>query len=540
MASPPPERDLVDAAVALARELLARASELQTREERRQQAELDRMLHHPADKATLVRMTDQAFRSRRPWRSVDQLTHILDVQGIPRFFSPLERTLLRGFQTFGSYLPEVAAPLVEGRLQSETANVVLPAEPEALSRHLRARRAEGVRMNLNVLGEALLGEDEARRRLDGYLDALASPDVEIVSVKVSTLFSQIDPIAREATLATLCDRLERLYRAAAAARFRRADGSEAPKFVYLDMEEYRDTSITAEAFVRTLDRPGLVGVSAGMALQAYLPDAFAVQRRVTGWARRRVDAGGAPVTLRLVKGANLEAERVEASIRGWPQAPFRTKRETDASYKRMLRYGLEPDHARAVRLGVASHNLFDLCYALVLAEARGVRDRVQFEMLEGMANHLRRALRERAPDLVLYAPACRREDFVHAIGYLIRRLDENTGPENFLRHAFRLAVDSDEWRALERAFRTSFDAIPGLPDVPRRTQDRRRPPRPPVAADSPAAVCQRAGHRLRAPPPRGLGRVDPRRVARSLRRARGRRAPRDRRTRAPRPPRRGP
>ena len=140
-------------------------------------------------------------------------------------------------------------------------------------------------MNLNFLGEALLGEDEARRRLDGYLDALASPEVEVVSVKISTLFSQIDPIAREHTLAMLCDRLERLYRAAAAARFRRADGSEAPKFVYLDMEEYRDTSITAEAFMRTLDRPGLAGASAGIALQAYIPDAFAVQRRVTAWAR---------------------------------------------------------------------------------------------------------------------------------------------------------------------------------------------------------------------------------------------------------------
>ena len=242
-----------------------------------------------------------------------------------------------------------------------------------------------------------------------------------------------------------------------------------------------------------------------------------------------------------MKGANLEAERVEASIRGWPQAPFQTKRETDANYKRMLRYGLEPDHARAVRLGVASHNLFDLCYALVLAEARGVRDRVQFEMLEGMANHLRRALRERAPDLVLYAPACRREDFVHAIGYLIRRLDENTGPENFLRHAFRLAVDSDEWRALERGVPRLLRRDPGAAG--------RLPPHAGPAAASTAGaprrrslapLRERAGHRLRAAPPRGLGRVDPRRVARALRRARGRRAPRDRRTRAPRPPRRGP
>ena len=475
----------MERAVALARRLQQRAAELQTPQERRQQAELDRMIQHPEDRVTLLRMTDQAFRSRRPWRAADQLTHILDVQGIPRFFSPLDRALLRGFQSFGAYLPGVAMPLVKEKMQSETANVVLPAEPDELHAHLRARREEGVRMNVNFLGEALLGEAEAERRLEGYLAALQDPDVEVLSVKISTLFSQIDPLAREHTLETLCDRLELLYRAAANARFRRADGSQVPKFVYLDMEEYRDLSVTAEAFARTLDRSGMGHVAAGLALQAYLPDSFAVQRRLTAWARRRVDRGGGPITLRVVKGANLEMERVEASLRGWPQAPFRTKRETDANWKRMVRFGVDPDHAQAVRLGLASHNLFELAYGLVLAEARGVAERVQVEMLEGMANHQRRAVFEHTGDLLLYAPAVRRDEFVHAIGYLIRRLDENTGPENFLRHAFRLSVDSEEWRGLERAFRESFHDLGRLGDAPRRTQDRRAPPPPALPDERP-------------------------------------------------------
>jgi RHH-type proline utilization regulon transcriptional repressor/proline dehydrogenase/delta 1-pyrroline-5-carboxylate dehydrogenase len=480
-----PERDLVQQTVQLARRLQERATALQSPQERRQQAELDRMIQHPADKATLVQMTDQAFRSSTPWRSADQLTHILDVQGVPRFFSPLDRTLLRGFQSFGSYLPGVAVPLVKEKMQQETANVVLPAEPEMLGEHLRARYAEGVRMNVNFLGEAVLGEAEAERRLKRYLQALQNPDVEVISIKISTIFSQISTLAREHTLRTLCDRIELLCRAAAKARFRRNDGSESPKLVYMDMEEYRDMSITAEAFMRTLDRPGLEDALAGLALQAYVPDSFATQRRLTEWALRRVDEGGAPITLRIVKGANMEMERVEASLTGWEAAPFQTKRETDANYKRMLRYALEPAHARAVRVGVASHSLFELAYGLVLSEARGVQDCVQFEMLEGMANHQRRALFEEVSDLLLYAPACRREDFIHAIGYLIRRLDENTGPDNFLRHAFKLSVDSDEWRALERDFVAAFDAIDDLPDGPRRIQDRRQPPASRQEADRP-------------------------------------------------------
>jgi hypothetical protein len=187
------------------------------------------------------------------------------------------------------------------------------------------------------------------------------------------------------------------------------------------------------------------------------------------------------VTIRIVKGANMEMERVEASIKGWPQAPYRSKLETDANYKRMLRYGMYPERLEAVQLGVASHNLFDLAYAMVLAVATHSIDRVQFEMLEGMANHQRRAVLELSQRLLLYAPACYREEFINAIGYLIRRLDENTGPDNFLRHAFKISVGSSTWQRLENGFIESIRRIDQVPFDARRTQDRNTPPRQPPA-----------------------------------------------------------
>jgi RHH-type proline utilization regulon transcriptional repressor/proline dehydrogenase/delta 1-pyrroline-5-carboxylate dehydrogenase len=114
-----------------------------------------------------------------------------------------------------------------------------------------------------------------------------------------------------------------------------------------------------------------------------------------------VKKGGAPVTIRLVKGANMETERLEASVAGWPQAPYKTKLETDANYKRMLLEALEPENIAAVRIGVASHNLFEVAYAAVLGHERGALDQMQFEMLEGMANHQRRALCELVSDMLL-------------------------------------------------------------------------------------------------------------------------------------------
>ncbi|MCS7471094.1 proline dehydrogenase family protein [Stieleria sp. ICT_E10.1] len=487
--------DDADAAIEIAKALLLRSHALQTPQERHQQAELDRMISRPGDKATLVEMTDQAFRTHSPARVADQLTHILDVQGVPRFFSPLEQTMLRGFQTFGGYLPGVAVPLVKDKMRQETANVILPAEEQPLREHLAARQDSGVLMNVNFLGESLLGEDDANARLQNYLHALQIPEIACISVKLSTLLSQISTIARRHTVAVVSDRLELLYRAAARERFTRPDGTVSSKFVYLDMEEYRDLHLTADAFTETLGRPGLEQVRAGIALQAYIPDSFDVLTHLIEWSAARVRGGGVPITVRLVKGANMEMERVEASVGGWPQTPYTQKTQTDANFKRMLRSMIRAAADGHLLIGVASHNLFDIALAMLWGsrtQRRGVEtndalqatvlDRMQFEMLEGMANHQRRALFESAPRMLLYAPACRREDFINAIGYLIRRLDENTGKDNFLRYSFRLTPDSETWNRLADGFRDSLAMIDSVATAPRRSQDRRTPPSQPAAA----------------------------------------------------------
>src|SRR6056297_2936205 len=175
---------IADRAVDLAARLLQRAAELQTPQERRQQAELDRMINHSDDKSTLVEMTDQAFRTHTPARVADQLTHLLDVQGVPRFFSPVEQAMLRGFQSFGEYLPGVAVPLVKEKMRRETANVILPAESDLLTEHLASRQRHGVAMNVNLLGEALLGDDETRKRMQSFYQLLRMPEVRCISVKL--------------------------------------------------------------------------------------------------------------------------------------------------------------------------------------------------------------------------------------------------------------------------------------------------------------------------------------------------------------------
>jgi len=465
----------VQKALHVARWLQIQASLERTPRERRKQGELDRMVRNPADKATLTELTDEVFRAADAAQAFGQLLKIFQQRGVPAFFSITDRMLLRLLGWIGSVAPEAAMALFKDYLRKQSAEVILPGERESLSNLLRQRARSGVRMNVNFLGEAILSEAEAERRLKHYLQALQWPETEVVSVKISTLYSQISPLAREHTIQVLAERLERLFRTAERARFTRVNGDIVAKFVYLDMEEYRDKELTAAAFMRALDRPGLANARAGIALQSYIPDSYQTLLDLQCWARKRSQSGGGRITIRLVKGANLETERAEASVRGWPQAPFHTKQETDANFKRMLREMLRPENLAAMDVGVASHNLFELAYALVLVNAGGAGAGVQIEMLEGMADHQRRALGMVFENLLLYAPACHRENFVNAIGYLIRRLDENTGPENFLRHSFGLQPGSSEWKKLEQDFLNSILAMSSVSGAPRRYQDRRQP-----------------------------------------------------------------
>nr|MBC8437365.1 bifunctional proline dehydrogenase/L-glutamate gamma-semialdehyde dehydrogenase [Planctomycetota bacterium] len=461
----------IQRAVALAAFLQSRANELLTSVEQAQQKEFDELVKNPADRATLVQMTDQVFRSTSLHRSADQLVHILDVQGIPGFFSPFDKVMLQNFKLFGSFLPSVSMPLVKKKMRHETSNVVLPAEIEHLNKHLEDRHVQGIRMNVNLLGESLIGEKQSLERIESYKEAIRNPALEVLSVKISTLYSQINHLARESTIAVVAERMQSLFEIARDEIYQ-GKHAKVNKMVYLDMEEFRDMTITFEAFVRALSSPELKQARSGIALQTYIPDSFDVQKQLVQWAMQRVANGGTATTVRLVKGANLEKERVDASLRGWPQSPFKTKLQTDANYKRMLEYALRPEHARAVHVGVASHNLLDIAYAMVLATERDVLDCVQFEMLEGMANHLRRAMSEHVDNILLYAPACKKEKFINAIGYLVRRLDENTGTSNFLRYAFQLEPGSANWVMLRKKFIESFELIAHLPSDSRRTQNR--------------------------------------------------------------------
>lgn len=448
------------AACALAENLLRQSLARRTRAETARMERVARLIAHPEAKQLTLLMTDRVSRCGNSSRTARMWRGLLDRFGNGGGFAPADRLLFR-LGKFGShFLPGVVMAAVARRLRGESRGVILEAEHAPLTRHLAKRRAAGTRMNLNQLGEAVLGEEEAVRRLESLLRLLERDDVEYVSVKISALFSQINLAAWEQTLEAIKDRLRPLFRAA----------RDRGKFVNLDMEEYRDLELTVRAFRELLSEPEFRDVSAGIALQAYLPDSIAAQRELTAWAQERRAGGGAPIRIRLVKGANLAMERVEAELHGWDSAPHRSKHHTDACFKQMLEFACRPENAAAARIGVGSHNLFDIALALVLRERNGVSDFVGIEMLEGMAPAQSRAAREAAGGLLLYAPIVKREDFASALAYLIRRLDENTAPGNFLASLFSLRPGSAAWIEQRDRFLAAWQARHDVTAVSRRSR----------------------------------------------------------------------
>ncbi|WP_300268123.1 proline dehydrogenase family protein [Microbacterium sp.] len=431
---------------------------------------------------------------------------------VPEFLPWYLRGAVRIGGGIAPVLPTPTVPIARRVLREMVGHLVVDARPEKQGPALAKIRdaspdaggdaAPGARLNLNLLGEAVLGEAEARRRLDGIHDLIKRDDVDYVSVKVSSVISHISLWAFDEIVDAVVERLTPLYITAA----------KTGTFINLDMEEYRDLDLTIAVFTRILEDPRLPLLEAGIVLQAYLPDALAALRELTAWAKTRVEHGGAKIKIRLVKGANLPMERVDAGVHGWPLATYDTKLDTDANYLRLLDAALRPENTAAVRIGVAGHNLFGVAYAWLLAGERGVRADpstgsgaggagsgvegaggadpstgsgqatsapadVEFEMLLGMAQGQVRAVSREVGPVLLYVPVVRPDEFDVAISYLVRRLDENAESANFLSAAFHLHEDEAlferERERFLRAFERARDQT--LRTVPHRVQNRQDP-----------------------------------------------------------------
>ena len=318
---------------------------------------------------------------------------------------------------------------------------------EVLAAAMRERKLRRG-FTLDILGEAVTSEIEADRYLQLYLDLLdqiaptvnAWPEIpqidrsgisELprvnVSVKLSALDSRFDPIDPAGTTERVGRRLRTLLRRA---RQHRAH-------VHVDMESYQTKDAALAIFRQILledefrDWPDV-----GIVIQAYLEDAEADLKSLAAWARQR----GAPVWVRLVKGAYWDYETVLAEQQGWPVPVFQEKWRSDANFERLARF-LMLNH-RWLRPALGSHNIRSLAHGLAAARHLGLpTNSFELQMLYGMGDLEKQALVDMGYRMRIYMPY---GELIPGMAYLVRRLLENTSNDSFLKASFTDLVSPEK------------------------------------------------------------------------------------------------
>ena len=290
--------------------------------------------------------------------------------------------------------------------------------------------------SVDLLGETTVSEAEADTYRDQCLDALRVyheraqrwpghpllerdhhgriPRVNL-SLKVSALYSQLDPADPEGSFEGAASRLRPILNLA----------SQLQASLTFDVEHYELKDLTYEIFIRIFSEPAYRDYPwAGIALQTYLRDADHTLDRLVDWVRQR----GSPITIRLVKGAYWDAENIQNAQRGWPIPVLRQKTETDANFERLSRKLLT--HLSLFRPAFGTHNLRSLAHAEAVAQSRTLSsDAYEYQSLYGMADALQRAIVQYGRRVRVYAPVGK---LLPGMAYLVRRLLENTSNESFL------------------------------------------------------------------------------------------------------------
>lgn len=317
---------------------------------------------------------------------------------------------------------------------------------------LQRLRRQRYAFTVDLLGEFCVCESEALEYQQRYLDALDSFGTHVpkwregaalmpdhpgelspvcISVKLSALYSQTGVLNFERSVAVLSERLAEVTR--------RAKRYQA--LLYVDAEDTGNNALIYESFKRVFGSQEFIDFPyPGIVIQAYSKGSSSRVEEMLEFARVR----GSPISVRLVKGAYWDHERVVSAQNHWDFPLWRVKQSSDAQFEHLTRVLL--DNRSLCLPAFGSHNIRSLSHACCYAEERGLSPKdFEIQVLYGMADPIAHAFSSRGYLVRMYVPL---GDLIPGMGYLVRRLLENTSNESFLRHTF---FDAHEVSNLLRA-----------------------------------------------------------------------------------------
>ncbi len=378
--------------------------------------------------------------------------HIREYFGDEKEMPPFLATGARVAGMFGSLGGALLNKAISTNIREMARQFIVGENSKEAVKNLERLRKDGFAAVVDVLGEATLSEEEAESYVatylellealkseqknwgglpgkcgDGQLDWGHSPKVNI-AVKPTALYCLANPQDFEGSVLAIMARLERIL----------LKTMELNGYLCIDMESYRHKEIILEVYrrlrLRHRDYPHL-----GIVLQSYLRDTDQDLAELLAWGRDHQ----LQLSIRLVKGAYWDYETVKARQNDWEIPVWTIKAESDAAFERHARLILE--NQEICHFACASHNIRSISAVLEMAKELNVpEERYEFQLLYGMAEPVRKGILKIAGRVRLYSPY---GDMVPGMGYLVRRLLENTANESFLRQSF--AQDAEIERLLE-------------------------------------------------------------------------------------------
>ena len=342
---------------------------------------------------------------------------------------------------------KLTSAIVKKSVQQTASQFIAGENPKKSLKALRRIRKAGMAFTVDLLGEYSVSEKEALVYLERYLEALdtlgnnvpswpeAAPIREkhpcdhnpvCVSVKLSALYSQCDVLNFNRSVEIMSERLATIANKA----------KEVNALLYVDAEDTAHNPIIYETFKRVFISDALKDFPyPGIVLQAYLKESESLLDDLIAYAKKR----GAPIAIRLVKGAYWDSETILAHQNQWPAPVYSIKSNSDANYEKLSKVLLQ--NTEHVLPAFGSHNVRSLSHACCYAEANGIDlDKFEIQVLFGMADPIAKAFAAEDYLVRQYVPL---GELIPGMGYLVRRLLENTSNESFLRHTFYDEDDVD-------------------------------------------------------------------------------------------------
>src|SRR5438477_12009515 len=424
-------------------------------------------------------MRDEQFKAQL-FRFVDVLPSLRKSGDIVEHLDEYFADMRNGFTAFihtgvrlARIVPWVSGPVLRWNVSGMARQFIAGKNPNDLMKTLRKRRAQKIGFTVDLLGEAVVSETEAdkytarcldlletlARETRGWTDPLGRNSelfpVVNLSVKISALYSQMNPADPAGAIAHLVPKLQPILRRA----------RELGAFINFDMESYAHKNTTLELFKTIFTEEEFKDwPHAGIVIQAYLRDSEADLRHLIDWGRAR----GTRFAVRLVKGAYWDYETIKSRQNGWDCPVYFQKPESDVNFETLTRLLLENESIVTAAFG--SHNVRSIAHAQALADELGIdRSRFEFQLLYGMAGPIKRALVEMGYRVREYCPV---GELLPGMSYLVRRLLENTSNEGFLRAKFSENVSAEELlRDPKELVRQNRAQLPETP-IPAITEDR--------------------------------------------------------------------